>query len=130
MNPEATANPDHAPCLAVRDVLSRIGDKWSIFVVGALHDGPRHFGDLRRTIPGVSQRMLTLTLRALERDGLVQRTVFATNPPRVQYALTPLGQTLLEPVQALARWAGENVGAMQASRARYDDVARADRAAE
>src|SRR4051812_491515 len=92
-------------CPAVRDVLNRVGDKWSVQIVASLGDGPMRFSELRRTIEGISQRMLTLTLRGLERDGLVTRTVFAEIPPRVDYELTRLGNTLLEPIQQLAEWA-------------------------
>ena len=86
-----------ADCRAVSDVLARIGDKWSVLVVSRLGDGPLRFSELRRSIGGISQRMLTLTLRGLERDGLITRTVFPTIPPRVDYALTPLGRDLLGP---------------------------------
>lgn len=110
----------HERCLAVREVLNRVGDKWSVFIVGMLGDGPRRFSDLRRSIEGISQRMLTLTLRGLERDGLVTRTVYATIPPRVDYALTPLGKTLLVPVQALSTWADEHRMEIQDARARFD----------
>lgn len=110
----------HDSCLAAREVLNRVGDKWSVFVVGVLGDGPKRFGELRRTIDGISQRMLTLTLRGLERDGLVTRTVFPTIPPRVEYALTPLGQTLRAPVQALAEWAQAHRQEIQAARDRFD----------
>jgi len=116
-------------CPAVREVLNRVGDKWSVFVVMLLSEGPRRFNELRRTIEGISQRMLTLTLRGLERDGLVTRTVYATIPPRVDYALTPLGRTLIEPVVALARWAEKHRFEIQDARARFDDKdARAGKA--
>jgi DNA-binding HxlR family transcriptional regulator len=107
-------------CPAVRDVLSRVGDKWSILVVGMLRDGPRRFSDLKRSIAGISQRMLTLTLRGLERDGLVARTVYPTIPPRVDYELTRLGETLLVPVLALAKWAETNREAIHRSRQKFD----------
>jgi DNA-binding HxlR family transcriptional regulator len=110
----------HASCVAVREVLNRVGDKWSILVVTLLTDGPRRFSDLRRTIEGISQRMLTLTLKGLERDGLVTRTVFPTIPPRVDYELTRLGKTLLEPVCALASWAEKNRFQIQEARDRFD----------
>jgi DNA-binding HxlR family transcriptional regulator len=119
MSPRHIGPPDER-CLAAREVLNRVGDKWSVFVVGVLGQGPRRFSELRRSIEGISQRMLTLTLRGLERDGLVTRTVYATIPPRVDYALTPLGQTLLVPVQALAAWADQHRGEIQAARARFD----------
>ncbi len=109
-------------CLAVRDVLNRVGDKWSILVVAVLDQGPRRFSELRRAIEGISQRMLTRTLRGLERDGLVTRTVFPTVPPRVDYDLTPLGRTLLVPVRELAAWADENRQAIQTAREQYDSA--------
>lgn len=92
-------------CPATREILSRVGDKWSVFIVVLLGDGPRRFSELKRTVGGISQRVLTVTLRSLERDGLVKRTVRPTNPPQVEYALTPLGRSLMKPVSALARWA-------------------------
>src|SRR6266446_1938179 len=107
-------------CLAVREVLNRVGDKWSVLIVGLLADGPKRFSELRRAIEGISQRMLTLTLRGLERDGLVTRTVYPTIPPRVEYALTPLGCTLIAPLIALADWATENQGTVEKARAKFD----------
>jgi DNA-binding HxlR family transcriptional regulator len=115
-----TVSRSHDSCLAVREVLDRVGDKWSVLVVGLLRDGPRRFSDLRRSIVGISQRMLTLTLKALERDGLVTRTVFPTIPPKVEYALTELGLTLLGPITALAEWAQGNRESIQKARARYE----------
>jgi DNA-binding HxlR family transcriptional regulator len=110
----------HDDCPAVREVLNRVGDKWSVLVVALLSDGPRRFSDLLRSIEGVSQRMLTLTLRGLERDGLVTRTVEPTIPPRVEYELTKLGRTLLGPILALAAWAREHRAVIQDARQRYD----------
>lgn len=110
----------HGDCLAAREVLSRVGDKWSVFVISLLGDGPKRFSEIKRTIEGISQRMLTLTLRGLERDGLVTRTVFATVPPRVDYELTPLGATLLPPVRALATWAQAHRYEIQQARDRFD----------
>lgn len=107
-------------CPAVREVLSRVGDKWSVLVVVLLKDGPQRFSELRRSIEGISQRMLTLTLRSLERDGLVTRTIYPTIPPRVDYELTRLGQTLLDPVAALADWAEENRTEIQLARTKFD----------
>src|SRR5215510_12848187 len=107
-------------CRAVSEVLARVGDKWTVLVVSALGDGPKRFNELRRALGSISQRMLTLTLRALERDGLVTRTVFPTIPPRVDYELTKLGRSLLEPVSALGLWARRNRAAMQAARQRFD----------
>jgi DNA-binding HxlR family transcriptional regulator len=105
---------------AVRDVLDRIADKWSLLVIATLSSGPLRFTELQRHIPGVSQRMLTLTLRHLERDGMVSRTVFAEVPPRVQYELTPTGRTLIEPSIVLAQWAIANYPTIEAARAAYD----------
>jgi DNA-binding HxlR family transcriptional regulator len=111
----------HDACPAVREVLNRVGDKWSVQIVGMLQDGPRRFSELRRSIEGISQRMLTLTLRGLERDGLISRSVEPTVPPRVDYELTPLGQTLLEPIIALGAWAAANRVAIQDARGRFDN---------
>jgi len=107
----------------VRDVFARIGDKWTLLVIGMLDAGPQRFTALRTSVPGISQRMLTLTLRHLERDGLVLRTVYAEVPPRVEYALTPLGETLLPPILALASWAIENESTIASNRDVYDDSA-------
>jgi DNA-binding HxlR family transcriptional regulator len=116
----------HLPsdCTAVSDVLARIGDKWSVLVVTRLGAGPLRFNELRRAIGGISQRMLTLTLRGLERDGLVTRTVFPTIPPRVDYELTALGRDLLEPVSALGAWAIRNQGRIARAREQFDGVAK------
>jgi DNA-binding HxlR family transcriptional regulator len=103
-----------------REVLDRVGDKWSVLVVILLGERVHRFNELHRAIEGISQRMLTLTLRGLERDGLVTRTVYPSVPPRVEYALTELGQTLLEPLSALAAWANASRPAIQAARERYD----------
>ena len=89
-------------CRAVSEVLARVGDKWTVLVVSALGEGPKRFNEIRRALGSISQRMLTLTLRGLERDGLVTRTVFPTIPPRVDYELTKLGRSLLKPVKASA----------------------------
>jgi DNA-binding HxlR family transcriptional regulator len=107
-------------CRAVSDVLARVGDKWSVLVVTRLGERPLRFNELRRTIGGISQRMLTLTLRGLERDGLVTRTVFPTILPRVDYALTPLGRDLLQPVSALGAWALRNQGKIARAREQFD----------
>ncbi len=108
------------PCLTARVVLDRVGDKWSVLLVSLLGDGAMRFNELRRSIEGISQRMLTLTLRGLERDGLVSRTVYPTIPPRVDYELTHLGQTLLDPVLALRAWAEKHRPAVQQARERFD----------
>ena len=107
-------------CKPVSDVLQRVGDKWSVLVVMQLRSGPRRFSEVKRALPGISQRMLTLTLRGLERDGLVSRAVTPTIPPRVDYALTPLGCSLAGPVAALGLWAVANRPAIEASRAAFD----------
>ncbi len=104
----------------VRDVLDRLGDAWSFLVVLRLADGPQRFNALKRSVGGVSQRMLTVTLRGLERDGLVNRTVFPTTPPRVEYRLTPLGESLVDPMTALTRWASAHHAAVRDARTRYD----------
>ena len=104
----------------LREVLDRIGDKWSVLVVLCLSEGTHRFSALRRRIEGVSQRMLTETLRQLERDGIVRRTVYPEVPLRVEYALTELGQTLIGPLAALAAWAEEHRGAIVRARAAYD----------
>ena len=112
----------HEPdvCDAISTTLARIGDKWTLLVVELLADGPMRFNEMRRTIGDISQRMLTLTLRGLERDGLVTRTVFPTIPPRVDYELTKLGRTLREPVIALAEWARKNLPTMAEARKAFD----------
>ena len=107
-------------CTAVGNILARIGDKWSVLVVMSLGDGTFRFNELKRHIAGISQRMLTLTLRGLERDGLVERTVFPTIPPKVNYALTELGRSLREPVHALGQWAVEHRGTIERYREHYD----------
>jgi DNA-binding HxlR family transcriptional regulator len=116
----------HEPedCRAVSAVLSRVGDKWTVLVVSTLGDGPRRFNELRKALGSISQRMLTLTLRGLERDGLVTRTVFPTIPPRVDYELTKLGRSLLEPVTELELWARRNRVAMDAARNRFDSAGK------
>jgi len=107
-------------CHAVSETLARIGDKWTVLVVGLLADGPMRFNELRRSIENISQRMLTLTLRGLERDGLVTRTVYPTIPPRVDYELTRLGRTLREPLVAIADWARKHRPAILEARKVFD----------
>ncbi|HEY6049297.1 MAG TPA: helix-turn-helix domain-containing protein [Sphingomicrobium sp.] len=123
-------DPRNPVCQTISSLLQRIGDKWSVLVVGTLGEGAKRFNELRREIPSVSQRMLTLTLRNLERDGLVSRTVTPSIPPRVDYELTALGRSLLPPISGLTQWAMANVGAIHAAQARYDAVqdARAEAA--
>jgi DNA-binding HxlR family transcriptional regulator len=113
------ASHDKARCLAVVEVLSRIGDKWTVMVVGALSQGTLRYTELHRSVDGISQRMLTLTLRGLEEDGLVARTVHPTIPPRVEYALTDLGRTLTRPLFALYEWTVEHRPAMLEARKAY-----------
>lgn len=103
-----------------RETLDRIGDKWSVLVIGILSQGPLRFGTLHRRVPGISQRMLTLTLRHLERDGVVTRTVYAEVPPRVEYELTPLGESLRATVHALAQWVTDHNTEIETTRHRYD----------
>ncbi|MFB2554380.1 winged helix-turn-helix transcriptional regulator [Herbiconiux liangxiaofengii] len=103
-----------------RRLLDRIGDRWTVLVVGVLADGPQRFSDIRRAVEGVSQKMLTQTLRGLERDGLVTRMVYAEVPPRVEYELTEAGHTLQEPLKALERWAVDHFGQVVASWQSYD----------
>ncbi|MCP3465873.1 MULTISPECIES: helix-turn-helix domain-containing protein [unclassified Bradyrhizobium] len=113
-------HPDHSDCRGVASILARVGDKWSVFVIMMLGDGPKRFNELKRMIAGISQRMLTLTLRGLERDGLVTRTIFPTIPPRVDYELTDLGRGLARPVEALGMWAKAHQTEIEAARARFD----------
>jgi DNA-binding HxlR family transcriptional regulator len=126
---DVTAGLDqHLPgqCQAVSSILSRVGDKWSVLVVMMLADGPKRFNELKRKIGGVSQRMLTLTLRGLERDGMVSRTMFPTIPPRVDYELTELGHSLRKPIEALGHWAFAHVATVERARSAFD--ARRDEA--
>jgi DNA-binding HxlR family transcriptional regulator len=109
------SNP-HEACKAEVETLARIGDKWTVLVVGALAKGPIRYNEIRRRVEGISQRMLTLTLKGLEQDGLVIRTMYPTIPPRVDYELTDLGRKLIVPLRALAKWARENRPAMLAAR--------------
>lgn len=117
-------SPSHihvpADCRTVTEILSRVGDKWSVQVVVQLGGGPKRFNELRRIVGGISQRMLTLTLRGLERDGLVTRTVYPTIPPRVDYQLTGLGCSLLKTVRGLGDWAIANRDEILAARRRFD----------
>jgi len=114
--------PDHrsSDCRAVNGVLARVGDKWSVLIIMLLGDGPKRFNEIKRLIDGISQRMLTLTLRGLERDGLVTRTVFPTIPPRVDYELTDLGRGLSRPVIALGEWAKAHQTEIEIARSRFD----------
>ena len=107
-------------CKPVNELLSRIGDKWSVLVVMLLGNGPKRFNEMRRLVGGISQRMLTLTLRGLERDGFVTRTVYPTIPPRVEYDLTDLGRSLREPISHLGEWAFAHRAEVDAARIAYD----------
>ena len=133
MKPEHTDVPILPPnahlgsdCRGVATVLSRVGDKWSVLVIMLLGDRPRRFNELKRMIGGISQRMLTLTLRGLERDGLVTRTVFPTVPPRVDYELTDLGRGLSQPVKALGEWAHRHQPDIETARQNFDGRNSAD----
>lgn len=110
---------DTAVCERISQVLARVGDKWTVLVVGALGDGPMRFNGLRRRIGDISQKMLATTLRALERDGFVSRRVLPTNPPQVEYALTELGRSLFVPVVALVDWTRSNAERIEAARRAY-----------
>ncbi|KPF46241.1 helix-turn-helix domain-containing protein [Rhizobium sp. AAP43] len=112
---------DPAKCTTVSEMLARLGDKWTVLVIMMLDDGPQRFSDLKRMVVGVSQRMLTLTLRALERDGIVERTVHPTVPPKVEYALTDLGRSFSAPVKALGGWVFSNHEDIQSARTRFDE---------
>lgn len=112
---------DRADCRAVSEVLSRVGDKWTMQVVVALLDGPQRFNALKRQIGDISQQMLTRTLKTLERDGMVERTVCATTPPQVEYALSALGRSLSEPVRQMAQWARAHLPIIHDNRRRYDE---------
>jgi DNA-binding HxlR family transcriptional regulator len=113
-------------CRGVASVLARVGDKWSVLIIMLLGGGPRRFNELKRMVGGISQRMLTLTLRGLERDGLVTRTVFPTIPPRVDYELTDLGRALQQPVRTLGEWAMDHQREIQDARARFDRQSGSD----
>ena len=119
----SAADVPHGPiCRSVAPVLNRVGDKWSMLIVMLLGDGAMRFMELKRAIDGISQRMLTLSLRNLERDGLVTRHVTPSIPPRVDYELTALGQSLREPVQALGAWAMSHIECIRSAQERYDQA--------
>ncbi len=117
----------HVPdeCRAISEVLSRVGDKWTVLVITTLGGGRQRFGELRKALGSISKRMLTLTLRGLERDGLVSRTVFPTVPPRVDYELTRLGRSLLEPVSEMALWARKHRPTIEDARRKFDAASHA-----
>jgi DNA-binding HxlR family transcriptional regulator len=113
-------DPGTEDCRALRSILSLVGDKWTVLIVVLLGEGPKRFNEIRRLIGGISQRMLTFTLRGLERDGLVTRTVYPTTPQRVDYELTPLGGTLWKAVEPLSSWAQAHVAEIVVSREQFD----------
>ena len=117
--PDNSEPPMTTNCKA-REVVGRIGGKWAIFVISSLADHTMRFGDLKRSIDGISQRMLTVTLRSLERDGLIRRAVYPVVPPRVEYALTPLGATLLDVVSTMVEWTEKHMGEIDAAQSAYD----------
>ena len=110
-------------CRALSSILARVGDKWTVLIVVLLGDGPKRFNEIKRMVGGISQRMLTFTLRGLERDGLVTRTVFPTTPQRVDYELTALGSSLWEAVEPLSSWARAHLSEILTSRERFDGKA-------
>lgn len=114
-----------AQCHRINDVLRMVGDKWTVLIVRMLCERPFRFNELRRAVGGISQQMLTRTLKGLERDGVVTRTVYPTVPPQVEYALTPLGQSLAEPVRVLSEWAGAHMDEIEDNRGRFDETVRA-----
>ncbi len=113
-------DPNTQDCRAISSILALVGDKWTVLIVVLLGDGPKRFNEIKRMVGGISQRMLTFTLRGLERDGLVTRTVYPTTPQRVDYALTKLGSTLWQAVEPLGSWARAHVGEILKSRERFD----------
>jgi DNA-binding HxlR family transcriptional regulator len=123
---EVTERPDHrsTDCRAVSSVLARVGDKWSVLIIVLLGDGPKRFNEIKRMVGGISQRMLTLTLRGLERDGLVTRTIFPTIPPRVDYELTKLGRSLQTAVVPLGSWAQTHIADINKAQDKFDKKAK------
>ena len=120
----ALTHPLHEDCRTVSRILARIGEKWSMLVVMLLRDGPRRFNDIKRNTGGISQQMLTRTLRGLERDGMVTRTIFPTSPPQVEYNLTELGCSMSEPVLTFGRWVQEHLAEIDVARHRFDQRAK------
>ncbi|CUH68268.1 putative HTH-type transcriptional regulator YybR [Thalassovita gelatinovora] len=121
---DTAAHPaqDAAQCQRIKDVLARVGDRWSVMIVITLDGGTMRFNELKRHL-GITQRMLSLTLKELERDGLISRTYHPTIPPKVEYALTPLGKSFSEPVRSIGRWAIDNLTNIDVCRQRYDAAA-------
>jgi DNA-binding HxlR family transcriptional regulator len=116
---------ESSACRRISGILARVGDKWTVLVIVQLRGGPLRFSEVKRRLGSISQKMLTATLRALERDGFVTRTVYPTVPPRVEYELTALGRDLLKPVAAIAEWASRNADAIDRARARFDGAGKA-----
>src|SRR5882724_1298491 len=116
-------DPKSEDCRALSSILAVVGDKWTVLIVVLLGDGPKRFNEIKRMVGGISQRMLTFTLRGLERDGLVTRTVYSTVPPRVDYELTKLGSTLWEAVEPLSSWARAHLSEILTSRKQFDENA-------
>jgi len=116
-------HPLHEDCRKVSQILARVGEKWSMLVVMLLREGPRRFNDIKRNTGGISQQMLTRTLRGLERDGMVTRTIFPTSPPQVEYNLTELGRSMSEPVLAFGLWVQEHLPEIDVARHRFDQRA-------
>jgi DNA-binding HxlR family transcriptional regulator len=114
-------NPASEDCRNLSSILAHVGDKWTVLIVVLLGDGPKRFNEIKRMVGGISQRMLTFTLRGLERDGLVTRTVFPTTPQRVEYELTKLGSTLWEAVEPLSSWARAHLSEILTSREQFDE---------
>jgi DNA-binding HxlR family transcriptional regulator len=114
-------HPASEDCRNLSSILARVGDKWTVLIVVLLGDGPKRFNEIKRMVGGISQRMLTFTLRGLERDGLVTRTVFPTTPPRVEYELTKLGSTLWKAVEPLSSWARTHLSEILTSRKQFDE---------
>lgn len=120
---DETISPvDHADCRQISEILGRIGDKWTVLIIVVLHQRAHRFNEIKRAVRGISQQMLTRTLKNLERDGMVSRTVHPTVPPQVEYALTTLGQSLAVPVAAMGNWARTNLPAIERKRAAYDGI--------
>jgi DNA-binding HxlR family transcriptional regulator len=127
MSPDGTLDSrlcSRSNCAPIREILDRVGDKWSLYIIATLDEGPLRFSEIKRRVNGISQRMLTLTLRSLERDGLLTRTVHDSVPLRVEYALTPLGASLLRPIGELLTWALGSRRRIEKSRAAFDKAAR------
>lgn len=113
-------HPASEDCRTLASIIGRAGDKWSVLIVVLLGHGPKRFNEIKRSVPGISQRMLTFTVRGLERDGLLTRTVYPTTPPRVDYELTPLGSTLWCALEPFSNWARKNMNEIVAARAAFD----------